>query len=205
MPPIVRFYFCSGSTLTNFHFIGGCALVRRGLPSCGLWCPAPAHGADLAQFTAGPQGLAQDLVGTDPCGSPGLGWQERSHHLHLLRPGPHLQRLIVFRQACWQGLSPLPCTINLWSKGGQDGEKYLLQIHLESNFLNYGPLGTEDGREGFLKSMCHISSPVPFPHESRISLYGKHPPTRTSRGVSLGLGVGIKTITLRYTTPFTNY
>ena len=60
-------------------------------------------------------------------------------------------------------LDPVTLTFHLWSKEGKEGERYLLQIHLENNPLNYSFISTLRGKEGFLKSICNISAPVPFP------------------------------------------
>ena len=46
-------------------------------------------------------------------------------------------------------LDPLPLTFHLWSKAGKEGERYLLQIHLENNLLNYSFVSTLHGKEGF--------------------------------------------------------
>ena len=43
-------------------------------------------------------------------------------------------------------LDPVPLTFHLWSKEGKEGERYLLQIHLENNPLNYSFITLRDSR-----------------------------------------------------------
>lgn len=65
-------------------------LPRSGTAVPLLWC--------LEQM-AGPQGLAEDLVGIDQQGSPGLGCRIHIHYLHTWAWGC-LKRLITFGRAC---------------------------------------------------------------------------------------------------------